>query len=189
MKIIPFRRADREREPLDDQLAALSRSIDPPRDLWPAIAARLGEQARPAPRHRQWPMALAAGVAIAAVSAVLTWGLLREPGTIGGSGTGDAALVPVSYGPNSALDAGQLQTRDELLAQFRERLAGLPPETREAVLKNLAIIQHAADDIDAALADNPGSGLLNQLLFGTYQEELRIYSQVITAGGDLSRRT
>ncbi|TAK52237.1 MAG: hypothetical protein EPO25_14040 [Gammaproteobacteria bacterium] len=188
MKIIPFRRPA-TREPLDDQLAALPREMDPPRDLWPAIAARLGEQQRPAPRHWHWPTALAAGVAVAAVSAVLTFGLLREPGTPGADSAGEPALVPVSYGPNSALDAGQLQTRDELLAQFRERLAGLPPETREAVLKNLAIIQHAADDIDAALADNPGSGLLNQLLFGTYQEELRIYSQVITAGGDLSRRT
>lgn len=189
MKIIPFRRGDREADPLDEQVARLPREIEPPRDLWPAIAARLGEQARPAPRTWHWPMALAAGVAVATISALLTWGLLREPGTIGGSATGEPALMPVSYGPNSALDAGQLRTRDALLAQFHQRLAELPPETHEAVLNNLAIIQRAADDIDAALADNPGSGLLNQLLFGTYQEELRIYSQVITAGGGLSRRT
>lgn len=188
MKIIPFRRADRAPDPLDEQVARLSQEIEPPHDLWPAIAARLGEQQRPAPRHWHWPMALAAGVAVAAVSALLTWGLLRESGPVGGGG-GEPALMPVSYGPHSGLDAGQLRTRDELLAQFRARVAELPPATREAVMNNLAIIQRAADDIDAALADNPGSGLLNQLLFGTYQEELRVYSQVITAGGDLSRRT
>ncbi|MBM5812971.1 MAG: hypothetical protein FJ191_13585 [Gammaproteobacteria bacterium] len=187
MNIIPFRRPA-AREPLDEQLAALPRSIEPPRDLWPAIAARLGEQQRPAQRHWHWPTALAAGVAVAAVSAVLTWGLLRDSGSAGG-GRGEPALLPVSYGPNSALGAEQLRTRDELLAQFRARVAELPPETRAAVLRNLTIIQHAADDIDAALAQDPGSGLLNQLLFGTYQEELRVYSQVITSGGDPSRRT
>lgn len=125
-------------------------------------------------------MALAAGVLVAAVSALLTWGLMRDP---------MAMPTPVNYGPNSALGAVQLKARDELLVQFRQRLNEMPPETRETVVKNLAIIQRAADEIDAALAQDPASGLLNGLLLSTYQEELQIYSKVVTSGDTLTRRT
>ncbi len=111
---------------------------------------------------------------------LLTWGLMRDP---------MAMPTPVNYGPNSALGAVQLMARDELLVQFRQRLNETPPETRETVVKNLAIIQRAADEIDAALAQDPASGLLNGLLLSTYQEELQIYSKVVTSGDTLTRRT
>ena len=65
-----------------------------------------------------------------------------------------------------------------MLEQFKSRLAGLPDETRLRIEQDLAAIQKAADDIDAALAEDPASRLLNQLLLSTYQEELRLYSSV-----------
>jgi hypothetical protein len=98
-------------------------------------------------------------------------------------------VVPVSYGPNSALGAMQLTARDELLPEFRSRFALLAPATQQAVLKNLAVIQQAADEIDAALAQDPASGLLNELLVGTYRQELELYSKVVAAGDGSTRRT
>jgi len=194
MTTIPFGRGP-EKDPLLAQASNLPREIAPPRDLWPAIAARLSEQPRPASRRFTWPMALAAGFLVAAVSALLTWGLVRDPNAVptqnlvADSTATQTALVPVNYGPNSALGAVQLKTRDDLLAQFRQRLDELAPETRETVVKNLAIIQHAADEIDAALAQDPASGLLNGLLLSTYQEELQMYSKVGTSGDAKTRRT
>jgi hypothetical protein len=44
-------------------------------------------------------------------------------------------------------------------------------------VKNLAIIQRAVDEIDAALAQDPASGLLNELLIGAYKQELQLYSR------------
>jgi hypothetical protein len=192
MTTIPFgpRRDD---DALMSKASELPKDVAPARDLWPGIAARLGEERRAtAPRSFGWPMALAAGLLVAAVSALLTWGLLREPLTpadvLAGGDAAPAAVVPVSYGANSALGAEQLAARDALLVEFQSRFAQLAPETREAVLANLAVIQKAADEIDAALARDPASGLLNELLVGTYQQELQLYSKVVTARDGTTRR-
>jgi hypothetical protein len=172
MTTLPFGPRNREPDPLLARAAELPKDIAPPRDLWPAIAARLtATPQRAGLRALGWPAALAAGFLVASVSALLTWGLMREPGPA------VAAITPVQYGPNSALGANDLATRDQLLVQFRQRLDGLSPQTREAVVKNLAIIQRAADEIDAALAQDPASGLLSELLLGAYKQELQLYSR------------
>lgn len=193
MTTIPFG-PRRDEDELMTRASELPKEVTPARDLWPGIAARLGEERRAtASRGMGWPAALAAGFLVAAVSALLTWGLLREPpapeGVLAGGDAAPVAVVPVSYGANSSLGAEQLAARDALLAEFKSRFAGLAPETREAVLANLAIIQKAADEIDAALARDPASGLLNELLVGTYQQELQLYSKVVTARDGSTRRT
>jgi hypothetical protein len=194
MTTIPFGRGP-QKDRLLAEASKLRQEIAPPRDLWPAIAARLAAQSRTAPRRFGWPMALAAGFLVAAVSALLTWSLMRAPGPapasnlLASDATTQAAPMPVSYGPNSALGAVQLKARDELLVQFRQRLDELPPRTRHTVVNNLAVIQHAADEIAAALAKDPASGLLNGLLLNAYQEELQIYSKVVTTGDVSTRRT
>lgn len=184
MTTVPFGPRNREQDPLLARAADLPKDIAPPRDLWPAIAARLtATPQRAGARAPGWLGALAAGFVIAAVSALLTWGLMREPDRpagpelAAGRATAAAEVVPVQYGPNSALGASELATRDELLVQFRERLDELSPQTREAVVKNLAVIQRAVDEIDAALAQDPASGLLNELLLGAYKQELQLYSR------------
>jgi hypothetical protein len=65
----------------------------------------------------------------------------------------------------------------------------LKPETRDAIVKNLAIMQTAADQIDAALAKDPASGMLKGMLVGTYKQELQLYSTVVTSRDGLTRRT
>ena len=194
MTTIPFGRGP-QKDPLLEQASNLPGDIEPPRDLWPAIAARLAEQSPATTRRFSWPMALAAGFLVATVSALLTWGLMRDPApappstAIADNTVTQAVPVPVNYGANSPIGAVQLKARDDLLVQFRQRLNELAPETRAAVVKSLAIIQNAANEIDAALAKDPASGLLNGLLLSAYQEELQIYSKVVTSGGAQTRRT
>ena len=195
MKTIPFERGSRDKDPLLARASRLPQDVAPPRDLWPSIAARLLDQSRAPQRRLNWPMALAAGFLVASVSALLTWGLMRDPGPdaggtmLAGAGASQPALVPVRYGPNSALGESHLKARDELLVQFHQRLDELPPETRDTVVKNLAIIQRAANEIDAALAQDPANGMLNEFLLSTYQEELQLYSKVVTAGDAIVRRS
>ena len=183
MTTLPFGPRDREPDPLLAKAADLPKDIAPPRDLWPAIAARLtATPQRAGLRALGWPRALAAGFLVASVSALLTWGLMREPDRAAdseqaGSVATAPAIMPVNYGPHSGLGANDLATRDQLLFQFRQRLDGLSPQTREAVVKNLAIIQRAVDEIDAALVQDPASGLLNELLLGAYKQELQLYSR------------
>lgn len=187
------------RNPPEDKLLAkaaeLPQEIAPARDLWPGIAARLGEAPQAAPdRGFRWPMALAAGFAVAAVSALLTWGVVRNQGVTDGPTIAQTQtpaptdIVPVSYGPNSGVSAVELAARDQLVARFRESFTTLKPETRVAIVKNLEIMQKAANEIDAALAKDPASGMLKGMLVGTYKQELQLYSTVVTSGDGLTRR-
>ena len=201
MNTIPFGPRNPPEDPLLAKAAELPKDVAPARDLWPGIAARLEEkrgrnplQQRVASPLRRWPLALAAGFLVASVSALLTWSLLRAPEPavqpqVAGTQAPGAEVVPVSYGPNSGLTAPELRARDELLAQFREKFATLKPETRDAIVKNLAIMQAAADEIDAALAKDPASGMLKGMLVGTYKQELQLYSTVVTTRDGLTRRT
>ena len=193
MNTIPFGPRNPPDDPLLARAAELPREIEPPRDLWPGIAARLGEAPAAAPaRGFGWPAALAAGFLVASVSALLTWGLLRGNGPepqVAVTAAPASEIVPVSYGPNSGLSAAELAVRDQLLAQFREKFTTLRPETRDAIVKNLAVMQAAANEIDAALARDPASGMLKGMLVGTYKQELQLYSTVVTAGDGFTRRT
>jgi hypothetical protein len=186
------------RNPPEDKLLAkaaeLPQEIAPARDLWPGIAARLGEASQAAPeRGFRWPMALAAGFAVAAVSALLTWGVVRQQSepthpVIVATAPAPTDITPVSYGPNSGVSAVELAARDQLVARFRESFTTLKPETRVAIVKNLEIMQKAANEIDAALAKDPASGMLKGMLVGTYKQELQLYSTVVTSGDGLTRR-
>lgn len=191
MNTIRFDPRGRDQDPVLAKAAELPKEVAPSRDLWPGIAARLNESPRRVTSFN-WPMALAAGLLVATVSALLTWGLVREPAQpvqVAATQPADPAIVPVNYGRNAGLSPVELATRDELLVQFRRRIDGLQPVTRATVLKNLAVIQQAANEIDAALAQDPASGLLQQLLHDTYRRELQLYSRVVTAGGDIMRST
>ena len=194
MKTIPFGPRN-PGDPLLAKAAELPKEIEPARDLWPGIEARLGEAPRSdESRGFRWPMALAAGFAVASVSALLTWSLMRSPDsvtptTVAVTTAPIAEIVPVNYGPNSGLTAQELKARDELVVRFRETFATLRPETRDAIVKNLAIMQTAADEIDAALAKDPASRMLKGMLVGTYKQELQLYSTVVTSSDGLTRRT
>jgi hypothetical protein len=195
MNTIPFGPRNPPEDPLLAKAAELPKDVEPSRDLWPGIAARLGEAPREAAgKAFRWPMALAAGFLVASVSALLTWSLMRapEPAVVAKTPTVQAPvadIVPVSYGPNSGLTAQELMARDELVVRFREKFTTLRPETRDAIVKNLAIMQTAADQIDAALAKDPASGMLKGMLVGTYKQELQLYSTVVTSSGGHTRRT
>lgn len=55
---------DPEFEPLRREVAGLPRRIEPPRDLWPGIAARLDRTARERPMRRVWIPLLAAAAGL-----------------------------------------------------------------------------------------------------------------------------
>jgi hypothetical protein len=192
MSTLPFGPRNPPDDPLLAKAAELPKDVVPQRDLWPAIAARIAKAGdAPAKPAFRWPLALAAALLVASVSALLTWSLARDPQSVGPMVVAEAPadIVPVRYGPNSGVSAAELAARDALLGQFREAFATLQPETRDAIQKNLAVMQAAADEIDAALAKDPASGMLQGMLAGTYKQELNLYSTVVTARDGLTRRT
>lgn len=153
-------------DPVDRELARLPREIAPPRDLWPAISRAI----RPA-RQRHWPMALAAGVAGAMLAGAVSWAVLHNR---------PAQAPAQAAGPLVAFaDPSYVAARAELEHSFHERLALLEPVTRARIEQSLAVIRHAEDDIRKALAADPSSPVLQELLDSTRHDEIDLYQGVV----------
>ncbi|MFO1401246.1 MAG: hypothetical protein U1F06_11015 [Steroidobacteraceae bacterium] len=171
---------------LDPLLARLPRAVAPARDLWPGVEAAI----RPAPA-RQWPLQLAAGLLVAAVSVTLALGFAhrlplpadaRAP-----AGGNEAALLAARFLPPQ--DPGYRAARAALERTFRERLVLLAPKTRLRIEADLETIQRANADIRAALEQDPASPVLQRLLESTWQQEFDLYRSVARSTEPLSRRT
>lgn len=151
----------------------------PPRqDLWPAVAARLGDTGgaptRPAGasgaglgspdaawwRRRlvlSWPQALGAAAAVVAVALAGAYWVARGPAP---SADADAALAARSESLAASSDVAFLALAEEVGA-LRGRLEleddRLDPETVRVLNKNLRLIEDAIAQSRAALASDPGS--------------------------------
>lgn len=167
---------------LDARLAALPRELPPARDLWPAIESAI----RPAaPQRPRWPLAFAAGLALAALGAVVGARLAAPPATVAaGPGTGYLVARRETRG-----DAELIATRAALEQTYRERLALLSPVTRAEIEHDLHLIQSAQEDIRRALGRDPNSRVLLELLGSTTEQEFALYSTVARTTEPFATRT
>jgi hypothetical protein len=189
-------------------LRELPQAVEPGRDLWPAIEARIREvqaAASPAtgakviPPHRsgarlRW---LAAAAMVASVAVGVWIGRSLLPGAAQPAQTaqlappagGQAAprtptTAPGIPGAPTALDASYVndpryeRQRAALLRSLQAQLAAMPPETRAKVTASLATIEKAKEDLEQALGKDPGNALLQELLINTYQDEMRVLTDV-----------
>lgn len=172
---------------LDALLGEIPQAVDPERDLWPDIEAALDIE--PQSTGGFWRMALAAtliaGVALALVSQMPTndpsvehVNLLTTP-----SLSPDVIEPPLTaLRPTAQLTSfpgdGYGAVRSAQLATLEQSLGRLPPAERQTVLDNLDTIRRAIDEIDSALADQPDSVLLKELLLSSYQQELLTINRV-----------
>ena len=142
------------------QLRQLPREIDPPRDLWPGIAARL---AAPAPARRRWPdwLALAACLCLAVGLA--------------------ASLKPAPPAPAESPRAELVQreadalTREYLAALGQFRGAPLPEPLQPA----LDTLDRSALEIREALAADPDAVYLLDQLKRTYTRRLTLTQRAL----------
>jgi hypothetical protein len=158
---------------LKARLRALPRVIQPPHDLWPRIEGAI----RPRPASH-WPLALAAGVAVAGVAIMLAWKTLPPAAvTPQTAAVGAQPVTAVSFALPQ--QAGYRKARSQLEQLFHQRLTLLQPQTRARIETNLKIIDQADDDIRRALEADPASPLLLQQLQSTQQQELDLYTDVV----------
>ena len=174
--------SDRHDSPtgLDDALGRLPQGIEPPRDLWPAIEARLEPRAPGARRRWLWPAA-AAAVLLVVASSLITATVLRRDDVVAVRRAGTppaAAVTAAAFGPGQALGPSYLAARQELTRSLESRIERLPPEGRRQLEKNLAELHRASAEINAALELSPGDPLLEELLLNVYQDELAVLASV-----------
>jgi hypothetical protein len=180
-------------------LRDLPQAIEPGRDLWPAIEARIHEvqaAASPAtgvkviPPHRsgarlRW-LAAAAMVASVAVGVWIGRSLLPGAGPVSNDRAPATAVNGISTvtGAPTALDVAYEhdpryeRERAALLRSLQSRLEALPPPARAKVVASLATIEKAKEDLEQALGKDPGNALLQELLVNTYQDEMRVLTDV-----------
>ena len=169
---------DHELEPPVEGSERLPRSIEPPRDLWPAIEARLAPRAARARRQpRRWlrpVLALAAAVALVVASSATTAWWLRTHGMPGAPGGPGGAPAPVL-----AAEAGYLRTADELGRVLEARRAQLAPETVATLERSLALIDQAIAESRAALAADPRDQDLAALLEASYARKVALLRRAL----------
>jgi hypothetical protein len=173
-------------------LRDLSPSIEPPRDLWPQIEARLQAEragvpapaAPPPARLRALPVRWLAAAAMVASVAIGVW-IGRDLLTIPGSGSASAPVAAAQHtGAAGAVDVAYVtdpryqRERAELVQSLQGRLDAMPAPARAKVAASLATIQKAKEDLEHELGRDPSNALLQELLINTYQDEMRALTDV-----------
>jgi hypothetical protein len=171
-------------------LRDLPQSIAPGRDLWPQIEAAIGAPAAGAApvrasgrravftRPRPWLAAaamvgcIAVGVWIGRVGLPESAPLTAERGTAPNSAS--SAMVEAAY----VTDPRYQREHAALMKSLQAQLATLPAPTRAKVMASLATIGHARQDLEQALGRDPSNALLQELLVNTYQDEMRVLTDV-----------
>jgi hypothetical protein len=177
-------------------LRDLPQDVAPPRDLWPQIAAQIapaaqGPNASDAARgsgaagrivRMRW-LAAAAMLACLAVGMWIDRSLLlpRVEGGALSAGTHATPGAPANLDVAYVSDPRYQRQRAALLNALQGQLQALPPGTRTKVLASLATIDKAKQDLQSALGKDPGNALLQELLVNTYQDEMRVLTDVRSA--------
>jgi hypothetical protein len=177
-------------------LRELSPAIEPARDLWPQVEARINEErrttpgamgAQPRPAARAVPLRWLAAAAVVASVAVGVWiGRSLLPAARPGAGVespisasrATPADAPTALDVTYVSDPRYQRDRAALMRSLQARLAALPPPARAKVMASLAAIRRAKQDLESALGRDPGNALLQELLVNTYQDEMRVLTDV-----------
>lgn len=166
------------------QAAKLATSVSPERDLWPDIEQAITMPAAPKRTvwNSVWAQAAAVLLLVGGSSGVtyLTMSGNTDPTVPVVGGAEQLVFEPVSgsFGSQYNLGPDYTDARRVLSGKLDAQLERLSPEAREAVLFNIETIRQAIDDINRALADDPGNVLLQELLIDTYRDELSVMKQV-----------
>jgi len=173
-------------------LGALPEEAVPARDLWAGIDARIdgadADVVELPVRHRgpqpnrvslSWTQLVAAGITVALVSAALLWSVL--------GGTPDPVRSPVASAGTTLSPAVQVandryeQAIFELEQVVEQGRGVLSPQTVETLQTSLDAIDDALGEARAALAEDPGSELLNRLIIDHQQAKLRVLQRAAAA--------
>ena len=164
---------------LDEMCREMPLAVEPRRDLWPGIAARLeGDQApmAAAPRvEKLWPFA--AGIAASALLALMTVLIARNVVQSPPPEARNVEPAPILVVMPQWIPEVR-RTRNVYQREFLAGLSRLAPDTRALVEHDLAEIQQSMTDIQAALETDPDNVTLHRLLAMTYQQELHLVTTI-----------
>jgi hypothetical protein len=168
---------------LRDLAAELPRSLEPSRDLWPGIEARISEAKLVRGRFGRRALLAAAAAAVVVSSVVTAYFIGRSQAV---EVTAQSPVVAES-GPSEVLLASfkglgvddYMATRTELLNAFEARKHQLSAETVNVVTENLLLIDQAMDRIAEALGEDPENEFLMKQLAGAYRRQIDLLRRAV----------
>ena len=167
---------------LRDRVSQLPRSLEPPHDLWPQIAARIADEKVVRGRFGRQLLAAAAAVVLLVGSVVTAYLVGRNQANLVASNpqtieTGPSQILLASFHELGIFDYAA--TRNELLEALEARRGELSPETLEMLKTNLDIIDEAMGKIAEALGENPDSELLMKQLAAAYKRQINLLGRAV----------
>lgn len=169
------------------EAADLPRSIEPPRDLWPDIEARIDSSVTGIGLggrtlwSMRYPLAAAAVLLIAVSSAITAILLHNRPAPVTTSLPPAALESPAAISLVSQWQAAEgeyLRAAAELVEALEAAKGTLSAQAVELIEYNLRIIDAAIRESRAALALDPTNRELMEMLSSTYQKKLDVLQQV-----------
>ncbi len=153
-------------------IAGLSRSIEPPADLWPAIRVRMASPRGIRSRIvvPRWALAAAAALLVALSSGV-TAALLTS-----------GAPPAVASRDISALEAQYSAVSEDLTGALEQARSRLSPETMATIERNLRIVDAALDETRQALARDPGNAALGQMVVTAWRQKVDLLRRATALG-------
>jgi anti-sigma factor RsiW len=167
---------------LRKRVADLPRSLEPRRDLWPAIAARISDEEVVRGRFGRRAL-LAAAAAVVVMSAVVGSFYIgrsqaivttRPAPAVGGGPSAVLLATLENLGVND-----YQATRRELVEALEARKHQLSPETMDVVAQNLRLIDDAMDRIARALGEDPQNEFLMKRLAGAYRRQIDLLRRAV----------
>ncbi len=169
-----------ESEPRLDAFDRLPRSLEPGRDLWPEIEARLVARPRRA-AGRRWAVAarLAAAVALMVAGGALSQ--LLWPA----AGPAEVAAAAPTAAELEVAEGEYLRAKDALWLTAYGRRDDLSPATLRVVEKNLRIIDQAIRELRQALEEDPGNRRLEGLLYANHRRSIDLLRRLAQASQEI----
>ena len=173
-----------------DGAKQLADAIEPRRDLWSAIEARIDTAAsadldawrgrgRGALWAHRYELAAAATLLVLVASTgtfLLVRDDMRAPIAAVESPASTTAPVHLVSVPGQADYVAAIQELDALLNEREEQL---DPQTAEVVRRNMAIIDQAIREAQAALAADPANGDLNRAVSAAYKTKINLLRRAV----------
>jgi hypothetical protein len=172
---------------IEDELLAkaarLPTSVSPERDLWPDIERAVSAPAAPqrSAWNSVWAQAAVVLLLIGGSSGITYLSMSGDDATVPGvAETPQLVFEPVSasFGSQYTLGPDYVDARRVLTGNIDAKLDSLSPEARAEIVTNMQTIRQAIQDINIALAEEPDSVLLQELLLETYRNELSLMIHV-----------
>lgn len=181
------RAEERSLRALLTRASTLPESIEPERDLWPGIVARI--ERRPAgarPGAPAW-VGIAASLLVVLVTGGIGWGLLGTGQS--GPGPAQAPRAPGALEVSSrqvtppdlaAAERTLLRAKLQMIGVLEARRESMSPETSATIDRNMKVMEKAVNEIREALERDPGNAELNRMLMAAHRRELDLLERVTT---------